>query len=168
MTRLSVAVHLPADVRAAVAALPREPVPGIIWSLPAQWIVKVRPLGHVAERLVAALVEALAAELAGAPAVTCVLGPVTERRSGQWLAAPVAGLDELAEAVFDATAGLVPVTHPQPFRADLVLARGRVPKEVGGAPLAASWTATAVVLVADRSAPGRPRLDDLAAFPLRE
>jgi hypothetical protein len=68
--------------------------------------------------------------------------------------------------VFDATVGLVPVTHPQPFRADVVLARGRVPAALAGEPVEARWTAVAVALVADRSAPGGPRLVDLAEFPL--
>jgi hypothetical protein len=30
---------------------------------------------------------------------------------------------------------LVPVTHPQPFQADVVLARGRVPRELASFPL---------------------------------
>jgi hypothetical protein len=79
---------------------------------------------------------------------------------------PVGGLEELAEAVFASTAALVPVTHPQPFRADLVLARGRVPKELAGVAVSASWTARAVALVADHSAPGSPRFEDLAVVPL--
>jgi hypothetical protein len=68
--------------------------------------------------------------------------------------------------VFDATVGLVPVTHPQPFQADVVLARGRVPAALAGEPVAAEWTAREVALVADRSSPRRPLLDDLASFPL--
>ncbi|MFD1533258.1 YbaB/EbfC family nucleoid-associated protein [Pseudonocardia aurantiaca] len=55
---------------------------------------------------------------------------------------------------------------PQPFQADVVLARGKVPARLAGAPVAAEWVAGSVVLVAYRSAPGRPRNDDLAAFPL--
>jgi hypothetical protein len=112
------------------------------------------------------LTEARAAELDGAPAVACRLGPVTRRLGGQWLGVPVHGLDELAAVVFEATEELVPVTHPQPFQADLVLARGRVPGELAGRPLTGSWTARSVSLVADRSAPGVPRFEDLAAFPL--
>lgn len=166
MTRLAVAIRLPAAAQAVVAALPREPLPGVIWSLPEQWIVKVRPLGHVADGLVAPLVEQLAAELDGAPAVACTLGPATERLSGQWLSVPVTGLADLGAAVFEATAGLVPVTHPQPFRTDLVLARGKVPKELAGEPVAVGWVADGVLLVADRSAPGRPRMVDVATFPL--
>jgi hypothetical protein len=161
MTRLSVAVRPSPDVVATLADLPRPPLPGVIWALPEQWIVKVRPLGHVDERLVPDLADALRDALDGAPAVRCVLGPATVRLGGQWLAAPVGGLEELGRAVFEATEPLVPVTHPQPFRADLVLARGRVPAHLAGTPLHASWRADVVSLVADRSAPGRPRLVDL-------
>jgi hypothetical protein len=62
--------------------------------------------------------------------------------------------------------GSASVTHPQPFQADAVLARGRVPAAPAGRPVAAEWVADAVALVADRSAPGRPRLEDLATFRL--
>jgi hypothetical protein len=130
-------------------------------------MVKLRPLGHVDRRVVAPLLEVLAAELDGAPAVGCVLGPAARRRySGQWLAVPVAGLDDLAAVVFEATERLVPVTHPQPFQAELALARGRVPKQLDGLPVSASWTARSVALVADRSSPRAPRFEDLGAFPL--
>ncbi|MGH3776914.1 MAG: hypothetical protein ACRDRR_14505 [Pseudonocardiaceae bacterium] len=49
-------------------------------------------------------------------------------RGGQWLGAPVEGLDDLAAVVFEVTEQLVPVTHPQPFQADVVPARGRYPR----------------------------------------
>ena len=75
-------------------------------------------------------------------------------------------LDDLAAVVFEATEELVPVTHPQPFQADLVLARGRVPRELASRPVAGSWTARSVSLVADRSSPRGVRLEDLASFPL--
>ncbi|OLT09780.1 hypothetical protein BJF78_06120 [Pseudonocardia sp. CNS-139] len=166
MTRLSVGVWPPADVVAVLAALPREPVDGVTWAPRESWLVKLRPLGHVPQRLVAPLVTALAAELDGHPPVPCTLGPATERLAGQWLGAPVAGLDALAAVVFGASAGIVPVTHPQPFRADVVLARGRVPAGLAGTPVAAGWVAEEVALVADRSSPGRVRHDDLAVFPL--
>jgi hypothetical protein len=153
-------------VVAVLSALDRPAIPGVRWSTPEQWLVKVRPLGHVDDRVVPPLLDVLEAELDGAPPVRCVLGPVTRRLGGQWLGAPVAGLDELAAVVFEATGELVPVTHPQPFQADVVLARGRVPKELAGRPVAASWTARSVALVADRSSPAAARYQDLAVFPL--
>jgi hypothetical protein len=162
MTRLSVAVRPTADVVAALAALPRPPLPGVIWALPEQWIVKVRPLGHVEERLVPDLADALRDALDGAPPARCVLAPATVRLAGQWLAVPVTGLEDLGRAVFEATEPVVPVTHAQPVRTDLVLARGRVPAHLAGTPVQGSWQADLVFLVADRSAPGRPRLVDLA------
>jgi 2'-5' RNA ligase len=164
--RLSVALHPPADVIAVLAALRREPVAGVSWSVPEQWLVKLRPLGHVPGDVVEPLVAALSDELDGVPPVRCVLGPATRRMGGQWLGAPVSGLDDLAAVVFDATVGLVPVTHPQPFRADVVLARGRVPAALAGEPIEASWTAREVALVADRSSPRGPRLEDVATVPL--
>ncbi|MDT7554098.1 MAG: hypothetical protein QOI16_2634 [Pseudonocardiales bacterium] len=156
----------PQAIHERLAGLPREPRAGLTWSVPERWIVKLRPLGHVPDNLVAPLVDALAAALDGAPAPTCTLGPVTLRPAGSWLYAPVTGLDELADEVFAATEHLVPVTHPQPYVAALVLATGRVPVELAGVPVNGTWRAEEVALVADRSAPGRPRLIDLSVFPL--
>jgi 2'-5' RNA ligase len=166
MARLFVAVRPTPEVVALLAALERPAVPGVRWSTPDQWPVKLRPLGHVADRVVGPLCDALEAELDGAPAAACRLGPATRRLGGQWLGAPVSGLDDLAAVVFEATQELVPVTHPQPFQADVVLARGRVPRELAGRPVAGSWTARSVALVADRSSPRGARFEDLASFPL--
>ena len=116
--------------------------------------------------MVQPLIEVLEAELDGAPAVECVLGPATRRLGGEWLGAPVSGLGDLAAVVFEATEELVPVTHPQPFQADVVLARGRVPKELADRPVSASWEARSVSLVADRSSPRAVGYEDLAVIPL--
>ena len=167
MARLFVAVLPPPEVVARLSALDRPALPGVRWSVPEQWLVKLRPLGHVDGRVVPALRDALGAELDGAPVVACRLGPATRRLGGQWLGVPVDGLDDLATVVFEATEELVPVTHPQPFQADLVLARGRVPRELAGRPVAGTWTARSVSLLADRSAPGRVRFEELASFPLQ-
>ena len=166
MPRLFVAVRPGPEVVALLSALDRPALPGVRWSTPEQWLVKLRPLGHVPDPVVGPLCDALAAELDGAPAVACRLGPATRRLGGQWLGVPVHGLDDLAAVVFEATEELVPVTHPQPYQADLVLARGRVPRELAGRPVTGSWTARTVSLVADRSSPRGARLEDLANFPL--
>jgi 2'-5' RNA ligase len=166
MPRLFVAVRPGPEVVALLSALDRPALPGVRWSTPEQWLVKLRPLGHVRDPVVGPLCDALAAELDGAPAVACRLGPATRRLGGECLGAPVHGLDDLAAVVFEATERLVPVTHPQPYQADLVLARGRVPRELAGRPVTGSWTARSVSLVADRSSPRGARFQDLASFPL--
>ncbi|AEA26217.1 hypothetical protein Psed_4054 [Pseudonocardia dioxanivorans CB1190] len=171
VVRMSIAVRPSAAVLDALRDLPRPVVRGVTWSVPEQWIVKLRPLGHLTVPaagggLEAALVDAVADAVEGAGPVECVLGPRTVRLGGQWLAAPARGLDELGAAVFDATSPIVPVTHPQPFRADLVLARGRVPADLAGAEIDLRWTVEQVVLVADRSSPRGARLEDRAEVPL--
>ncbi len=100
----------------------------------------------------------------------CAARPVRRPNgsAGSGSACPSPGLEELAEVVFDVTAPIVPVTHPQPFRGDLVLARGRVPKDLAGRPLTCSWTARRLDLVADRSSPHALRFEDVASFPLGE
>jgi hypothetical protein len=82
--------------------------------------------------------------------------------------ATLSALDELAAVVFEVTEDLVPVTHPQPFGADIVLARGRVPARLAGRPVAARWAARELALVADRSSPHGPRFDDLLTVPLAD
>ena len=71
MPRMFVATRLPPEVVDLLAALERPPLPGVRWSAPDQWLVKLRPLGPVADRVVAPLRAALEAELDGAPAATC-------------------------------------------------------------------------------------------------
>jgi len=166
MVRLFVAMWPPPEVVAVLSALDRPSVPRVRWSTPEQWKITVRPLGYVDDRVVPPLIDVLREQLSGAPAVQCVLGPATRRLAGQWLGAPVSGLEELAEVVFEATEELVPVTHPQPFQADVVLARGRVPRELAGSPVSASWMARSVSLIADRSSPLAAGYEDLAVFPL--
>ncbi len=166
MVRLAVVTWPPYDVRSVLAALSRPSTPGVIWSAPEQWMVKLRPLGHVSEELWPDLQDALHDALDGMPAVPCALGPTTRLLAGTWLGVPVTGLDDLAAEVFDATDPLVPVTHPQPYEADVVLARGHVPRRLAGEPVSAAWIATSVALVADRSSPRRPMFEEIDAVPL--
>ncbi|HVX44461.1 MAG TPA: hypothetical protein VHC49_11275 [Mycobacteriales bacterium] len=166
MPRLFVATWPPPEITARLSGLDRPESAGTRWSVPAQWMVAIRPLGYVEEKLIPSLADVLQAELDGAPAPQCVLGPQTLRPGGDWLMVPVTGLEEIGSVVFEVTEELVPVTHPQPFRTYIVLARGKVPKSLAGQAVSGEWTARSVALVADRSAPRRPRYEDLAVVDL--
>ena len=122
------------------------------WSTPPQWLVVIRPLGHVADDVVPELTKVLEEELSGTPTRKVSL---EDPRRGQWLRPPVQGLDRLVDDVFAATEHLVPVTHPDNrWTANLVLARGRS-RTYGPTPLGAAWTVTSVVLArAVRTAEG--------------
>jgi hypothetical protein len=152
-----------AEVQEALAAYPRPDTPGLRWSMPTQWFVKIRPLGYVEEALVPELTDVLRAELDGAPATPVSLGPVSPKG---WLHAPVTGLDDLTAVVFEVTEPLVPVTHPQPWHAELVLARAaKIPRQLV-APLEGSWTVEAVSLAKGTRGTEGPGYEDLEVFPL--
>jgi len=122
--------------------------------------------GHVDTAPVTALADAVADAVDGAGPLACTLGPCTERLDGQWVGVPAHGLDDIAADVFGATSAIVPVTHPQPFRPDLVLARGRAPADLAGTAVTIRGAVGQAVLVADRSSPHGPRLVDLVGVPL--
>ena len=162
MPKLFVGAWLPTKVQQAVAGYPRRDVVDVRWSTPSQWLVSIRPLGDVLTGVVPDLVDALRFELDGAPKAKVRFGQVY--REG-WLMVQVDGLAELTSVVFEATEPVVPVTHRQDWHAHVVLARGRVPKELAQ-PLAASWIVSSVVLAkATRSKDG-PGYEDIETFPL--
>jgi hypothetical protein len=163
VVRVSFAVRPPDDIVAVLAAMPRRPVEHLTWTVPARWIIKLRPLGHVPVQLYDGLIDAVADELDGAPPLRVGFGPTVRRYGGQQLSVPVSGLDELSEIIFAATEPLVPVTHPQPFHADVVLANGRIPADLAGTDVRAEWVVTGVSLVADRSSPRAVRLAEVAS-----
>lgn len=107
------------------------------WSAPSQWLVVLRPLGHVDDGAVPGLTNVLVDEFAGMPSVKVAL---ESSRRGEWLQAPVRGLETIVEDVFVATEHLVPVTHPhKKWAAHLVLARGRS-RTYEPQPLHVAWT----------------------------
>lgn len=152
MAQLFVGVWPSAAARRALRAYPRpDDVDG--WATERQWLVQVRPLGHVKdEATVEALVDVLRFELAGMPRPTARFGEV---RGGSWLHVPVEGLEELREVVFEVTTPIVPVTHPgaKPWVVSIALRRTRSPRELV-APLSGSWRVGEVVLAVGTTAGG--------------
>jgi len=163
MARLSVAIWPPPGVVAIVSGLPRPPTE--VCTGPTGTVAgQAAPLGHVADGLVEPLVEAIGDALDVPNGCAARWGPRHGGSAANGWACRY-GPDTLAAAVFEATAPLVPVTHPQPFQADIVLAGagappagrhsrgrqlGRRHRHAGRRPLRA----------------GAPRFTDLAEFAL--
>jgi hypothetical protein len=152
-----------ASARAAIAAYPRPEIDGLRWATPSQWFLKMRPLGHVRDEVAAELIDVLDAELDGAPTATASIGPVVNRG---WLVAPVTGLEVLTSTIFEVSERLVPVTHPQPHHAEIVLARGPKISRDLIRPLAASWKVTSLVVARGTRGADGPGYEDVASFSL--
>jgi 2'-5' RNA ligase len=165
---LFVAVWPPAEVLDLIGALDRPAAPGVRWTTPDQWHVTLRFLGDVADELVAPL----GASLPGVPSSTATVGPQTARLGRSILMAPVAGLEGLAGAVLDATAPLVPVAEPRPYRGHLTLARARrgawIPSTVAGRPLTGSWPVRRLSLVRSELHPSGARYSEVAGVDVTE
>lgn len=111
----------PGEVCDALGALPRESRPGLRWTRPDQWHVTLRFLGSVTPD---EAIEALAR--LDATAVDVELGPVVERLGRGVVMVPASGVDDLARAVRQVTAGVGRPEDPtRPFHGHLTLARLR-------------------------------------------
>lgn len=117
--RLFVAVWPPPEVIDTVAALPRAAVDGVRWTARDHWHVTLRFLGEVpaAEPVIAAL------EGAPLPATGAQLGDTVRRLGRGVLCIDVHGLDELAEVVTTATAGMGRPPESRPFHGHVTVAR---------------------------------------------
>jgi 2'-5' RNA ligase len=168
-SRLFVAVWPSAEVRAILEQLDRPIGDRLRWTSPDEWHVTLRFLGDVDDDVVVHLVDSLRAELSGRSPTLARLGPVT-MRLGPVLAVPVAGVEQLANAVTAATSDVVPATPDRSFVGHVTLARGRrrsaVPRGLAGVALHASWTVDRVTLVASHRTPRGPRYRILAGAEL--
>jgi 2'-5' RNA ligase len=161
--QLFVGTWPPPKAHSVLASYPRPTSEGMRWSTPAQWLVILRPLGHLADGIVPELMNALEGELSDVPTAYVSL----ERpRGGDWLQAPARGLERLVEDVFAATEDIVPVTHPHKrWAAHLVLARGRS-RTYEPQPLDVTWMVRSVVLArAIRTSEG-PGYETITTFRL--
>ena len=151
----------PAKVMAAIATLERPEVDGMRWTTEDQWHATLRFLG---EYDVDEATEALATVVADV--TTAVMGPVTARFGQRILQVPVAGLDDVAEAVAVAFG-----PEERPFNGHLTLARARERRGVDlrpfcSVPLAGEWAVDEITLVASQFNPKGARYEIVESFPL--
>jgi 2'-5' RNA ligase len=160
MARLFVAVWPDDPTRAALAQLPGPEEIDVRRVPRANWHVTLRFVGEAdPNQLLAAL------DGTELPAATARLGPVVETL-GSHLVVPVSGVDELAGAVREATAG-VGERNERPFRGHLTLARTKrsARSTLVGHPIAAEFTVIEVAVVASTLDPGGARYETIAVFP---
>jgi 2'-5' RNA ligase len=141
----------------ALEALPRPPLTGARWTTRKQWHVTLRFLGQADPEATQRALEAVSA----LPA-SVTLGPRPRPLGRSVLVFPVVGLDEIADAVERATAGLGRPPERRPFRAHLTLARatnGVLPKP--GFELSATWRVEEVALVESHTHPAGAVYDTL-------
>lgn len=158
MARLFVAARPPPSVRDTLAHLDRPDGQGVRWVPDGVWHVTLRFLGEADPTATVDALRSLAA-----PVAVAVLGPTVERLGERVVCVPVAGLDDLAEAVHEATRGVVPSSAARPFRGHLTLGRLRreeVEVALLGAPVSARFVVDTVALVESRigSGPARHRV----------
>jgi len=165
--RLFVAVWPPPDVVDQLAAIERPARPGIRWTTEDQWHVTLRFLGEEeAERVKASLVQM---RPTGRKPLVAQAGPALERLGPSILCVPVAGLDDLANAVQAATASLGARPDDRPFRGHLTIARARRgvnPRPPTPTPFSASWAVAEVTLVASALHPTGARYQVIERYPL--
>ncbi len=167
--RLFVAVWPSPEVVQALESFPR-PDRGVRWTAPEQWHVTLRFLGEVSEpeaSEVEAGVAGVAARLGPAPAV---VGPATACFGTGVLMVPVSGLEAVAAATVEATAGWGAAPDHRRFVGHLTLARSRRRgpdlRRFAGHRLAASWTASELTLVRSSTSRSGARYEVLRRFAL--
>ncbi|HEX2064544.1 MAG TPA: RNA 2',3'-cyclic phosphodiesterase [Acidimicrobiales bacterium] len=163
--RLFVGVVPPDRVLDEIERLRRPERPGVRWTRRDQWHVTLRFLGEVADP------EPVAAALDAAPLRRCEarLGPRVRPLGRQVVCLPVAGLDGLARAVEEATAGFGRPPDDRPFRGHLTLARLRRsarPSGLTGDVFEAGFPVADVRLVRSHQTDGGSRYEDLHVVPL--
>jgi 2'-5' RNA ligase len=169
--RLFVAVWPPVDVVDVLADLPRPEVSGVRWTTRGQWHVTLRFLGQVAGDDLDEVTETFGRiDVGSAGPVSAEMGPATGCLGRGILQVPVQGLDELARATVDATAGVGQPPDHRSFHGHLTLARARGRRgdlrRLRGTPLAARWKVAELTLVASTPHRDGSRYEVVASLPL--
>ncbi len=169
--RLFAAAWPPAEICDLLEAMPRPEHPAVRWTTREEWHVTLRFFGALDDGWLPELTGAVAAAVADLPPRRAVLGPATERLGRGTLMVPVAGLDDVAEAVRAATRRIVAGDDDQPFRGHLTVARARgrrtVPAELSGIEVHGSWTVREVAVVQSHLDGAGARYRTVATAPLR-
>lgn len=169
--RAFVAVWPSPAVVAQLAALDRPARPGIRWTTEDQWHVTLRFLGSITDDEVEGVKGALArlgSIRPGGP-VTAVAGPALRTLGQPVLCLPIAGVDEVAATVAEATAGFGEPGEDRPFRGHLTIARaarGVDPRPPVPVPFVASWPVSEVTLVSSTLRPDGARYQVIGRYPL--
>jgi RNA 2',3'-cyclic 3'-phosphodiesterase len=169
--RAFVAVWPSPAVVAQLAAIDRPARPGIRWTTEDQWHVTLRFLGSITGDEVEGVkggLERLGSIGPRGP-VTAVAGPALSKLGPSVLCLPVAGVDELAAAVIQATAGFGEPGEDRPFRGHLTIARaarGVDPRPPVPVPFLASWPVSEVTLVSSTRHPEGARYEVIGRYAL--
>ncbi len=171
--RCFVAIWPAPEVVDALEAFPRHAVDGLRWSSRQQWHVTLRFFGDLDAQGVTDASASLARAADGASGPPLLQGGPGSRFLGPGLLVwPVEGLGQVASALegLTATIGMPPPSRG--FYGHITLARGRRGLDLRRAtellsPLALSWTATSLALVASELHPdgARYRVLEEFAFP---
>jgi 2'-5' RNA ligase len=169
--RLFVAVWPSPDVLDVLGDLPRPETPGVRWTTSGQWHVTLRFLGQVAAVELAEVTDTFGRiDVGSAKPVSAEMGPATACLGRGILQVPVQGLDELARATVEATAGVGQPPEDRPFHGHLTLARARGRsgdlRQLRGTPLVARWKVAELTLVASTPHREGARYDVVASLPL--
>ncbi|MGH9114506.1 MAG: RNA 2',3'-cyclic phosphodiesterase [Acidimicrobiales bacterium] len=172
--RLFVAVWPPPALVEQLRSMQRPDLPGVRWTSDDQWHVTLRFLGTLDADSCEDLLGAL-----GRVATECSPVEVTARRAplglGQaaWVL-PVEGLDGLARAVAEATAGLGRPPDRRGYRCHLTLARARTAAALRALrrsgqpadPPSAGWTVGEITLVQSDLRPSGARYEVVSRWAL--
>ncbi|MDP9441383.1 MAG: RNA 2',3'-cyclic phosphodiesterase [Actinomycetota bacterium] len=170
--RLFVAVWPSPEVVRAVQSLPRPTGgTGARWTDPDQWHVTLRFLGEVTDEVAREVEGGVAGVAARLGPALAVVGPATGCFGTSVLMVPVSGLQGLAAATVEATAGWgAAPPERRPFVGHLTLARSRRRgpdlRGFAGQPVAASWTASELTLVRSSTSRTGARYEILRRFAL--
>lgn len=163
MSRLFVGIWLPEEVLERFDEVERPRDRGVRWMPRENLHITMRFFGEADEDDV---VEAIDGH--PLPVATAVLGPAFDVPDERSLIVPVAGVDDLAAAVHEATRGLGTAPHRRRFMGHVTvarLARGARPVRSAGQRFEARFDVGEVALIASTLTPEGSRYETVATWP---